>query len=58
MADADFLSVEVDVQERGRSVRKFSTNASTTLGGVIYASPTRRSARLAKTVSIRVADGL
>jgi len=48
----------LDVQERGRSLRTFSTNASTTLGGIMYASPTKRSARLAKTVSIRVADGL
>jgi hypothetical protein len=58
MAGADLLKVKVEVKDGGRSVRSFETNASTTLGGIAYASPTRRSARLTKAVSIRVADGL
>jgi hypothetical protein len=58
MAGADFYGVEVEVKKNGRIVKTFRSNTSTTLGGIAYASPTKRTRRLSLTLSKRIANGL
>jgi hypothetical protein len=58
MAGADRISVRVFVERDGRELRSYTTNTSTALGGIAYASSTKRLDRLIKTLAERVVAGL
>ena len=58
MGGADMLEVSVEVVDGGTPLKHFETDTSTVLGGIAYASPTRRSARLVQSISERIVAGL
>lgn len=58
MAGADRVVADVRVTRNGSEIRNFKTDTSTMLGGMFYASATRRTARLMKTLSERIVTGL
>ena len=54
----DSIKVSVDVCRGEEVVKIYATDTSTGLGGIIYASPTKRSNRLVKTLAERIVAGL
>lgn len=58
MGGADKLKVSVEVVDGGARLKQFETDTSTVLGGIAYASPTRRSARLIQAISERIVADL
>ena len=58
MGGADSIKVTVEVLRGDSPIKSYATDTSTVLGGIAYASPTRRSNRLVKTISERIVAGL
>ncbi len=58
MAGADFYRVDVRIERDGAELKRFKTDTSTVLGGIAYASPTRRSQRMIETLAQRILGGI
>jgi hypothetical protein len=58
MAGADFIRADVTARRGGATIKTFSTDTSTALGGAASTSPTRRTARLVNSLAARIAKGL
>lgn len=58
MAGSDQVVADVRVVRGSGEIKNFKTDTSTMLGGIFYASATRRTARLMKTLSERIVAGL
>jgi hypothetical protein len=54
----DWITVDVDVTEEGRSIKKFQTGTATALGGFIFGGRSVRVGRMMKTLAERIADGI
>ncbi len=57
-AGGDWITVDVDVTEMGRSIKRFQTGTSTALGGAIFGGRSVRVGRMMKTLAKRIADGI
>jgi Domain of unknown function (DUF4410) len=55
MAGADYITVQVDVLEAGRSLKTFETGTSTALGGFIFGGREVRISRMLDALSKRIA---
>lgn len=58
MGGADVIETAVSLRRGEAVARSYTTDTSTVLGGIVYASPTRRSNRLVDTISERIVAGL
>ena len=58
MAGGDWITVDVDVTEGGRSIKRFQTGTATALGGFIFGGRSVRVGRMMKTLAKRIAEGI
>jgi len=58
MAGADYIKADVTALRGGATIKTFSTDTSTALGGAANTSPTRRTTRLINSLAKRIAKGL
>ncbi len=57
-AGGDWITVDVDVTEGGRSIKRFQTGTATALGGFIFGGRSVRVGRMMKTLAVRSAEGI
>jgi hypothetical protein len=58
MAGGDWITVDVNVKQGGRSIKRFQTGTGTALGGFAFGGRSTRVGRMMKTLSERIADGI
>jgi hypothetical protein len=57
-AGGDWITVDVDVTEKGRTIKRFQTGTGTALGGFAFGGRSVRVGRMMKTLAKRIADGV
>ena len=57
-AGGDWITVDVDVTEKGHSIKRFQTGTATALGGFIFGGRSVRVGRMMKTLAKRIAGGI
>ena len=57
-AGGDWITVDVDVTEKGRTIKRFQTGTATALGGFVFGGRSVRVGRMMKTLAKRIADGV
>ena len=55
-AGGDWITVDVEVKQGGRSIKQFQTGTSTALGGFIFGGRSTRVGRMMKTLAERIAE--
>ena len=58
MAGGDWITVDVNVNQDGHSIKNFQTGTGTVLGGIAFGALGTRVGRMMKTLAIRIAEGV
>jgi len=58
MAGGDWITVDVQVKEGGRTIKQFQTGTGTALGGFAFGGRSTRVGRMMKTLGERITEGI